>query len=140
MASNHGQLNSKTPCLSNFWDAMNRLATNFISKCFGIQDHVSPNYSYEKKKTLGKTLSLEEKRMSDEIKFYNTSDDQCSCSGIKLLSEIYGNDFTCVHLLYLGTDFTDCPKFNIMVTPQWDILVVEISPLEDDKASTVFAV
>lgn len=133
LESFHGQLNSQTPRRNNFWTAMNRLARNIISKCYCIQDHISHNYMYEKKQTIDHAVNLGETRIKSEIQFYGTDINHCNCSGNKLLSEIYQIDFPCAHRFYIGSDFPECPKVNILFNSISQDLIVKTDPLPDDE-------
>lgn len=132
LESFHGHLNSHIPRRNTFWNSLYRLSQNLILKGDNIQEQINHNYYTEKRQTLSHGFRLRE-RIKDEIKHYFTTIDQYNCSGNKLLSCILGVDVPCRHRIYIGVEFLDCPIVKIEKKAEWNELIVETNPLEDEK-------
>lgn len=54
------------------------------------------------------------------------------CGQNKLLSSILDINFQCVHRIFIGEEFPECPTLSIQFKPNWDELIVEIIDIEDN--------
>ena len=130
----HGQLNSKLPRRNIFWNAFFRLVQNFIMKNKCINEQIRHNYKNEKKKTISHGFHLQE-RIKDEIQKYHSSINDCQCSGNRLISCILGLDVPCIHRIFNGAQFPNCPIIKFISKLQWNELIVELNPLEEEKVN-----
>ena len=74
-----------------------------------------------------------QERIDDEKIKYHSSLYECQCSGNRLLSCILGVDVPCIHRISYGAHFPDPPIINLSSNLQWNELIVEPFPLEEEK-------
>lgn len=113
---------------------MYQVCKNFIKKTNSINDLIKHNYNYEKRQTTADALRNKD-RMEAELRFYQTTENNCSCGQNKLLSSILNIDFPCVHRVFNGEDFPDCPFVEINLSKHETPLIVETFDVEDDETN-----
>ena len=85
----HGHLNKKTPRRNNFYMSIMRIVQSMMKKSQTIEKCIQNNYSYAKKNTKRYNSMRDETRIQNEIRFYCSTRERCTCNENKLLSAMF---------------------------------------------------
>ena len=137
LEATHGQLNRNIPRRNNFFHAIYKISKCLIKKAESTNENIKQNYNSEKRKTVSRMISTNQTRLENEVRFYKTTKDSCTCNENKLNSALLGIDMPCRHRYHLGVQFPNCPESKVPLEISHNKLSIEYVTLEDDNSEII---
>ena len=67
-----------------------------------------------------------------QIKFYESTKKTCLCGQNKIESSLYGIDIPCVHRIFLGEQFSECPNIKLELNEKFSNLEIKYDIIKSD--------